>query len=116
MTIISDQKTAKCDHLSLQEKYSIPISYPLKLSDFFFTRPRNLFDHFPGFQGFPGCVGTLGGRPFKYQEERGSLCFHGLIFSSVYFRAQSQRNSQNLVRCFRCWSGQYLDLIPTKQI
>ena len=39
-----------------------------------------MFDHFPGFQAFPVCVGTLGGKPLKYLEGRGSQCFHGLIF------------------------------------
>ena len=112
------------DHLSFQEKYSVLILYLLKkisrivpgISGFFFPRPGNLFDHFPGFQGFPGCVGTLGGRPLQYQEGRGSLWFHGMIFPQyIIIKAQSQRNSQNLVRCFRCWLRQYLDLIPTKQ-
>ena len=34
-----------------------------RLSDFFFSKPGILF-----------------GRPLQYQEGRGSLCFHGLIF------------------------------------
>ena len=102
------------DHLSLQEKYSILISYLLKkFQDFSrtfsfflfqdFPKPGNLFDHSPGFKGFPGCVETLGGRPLQFQEGTESLCFHGLIFFSVYSSLQSQRKSQNLVRYFRGW-------------
>ena len=30
-----------------------------------------IFDHFPGFQAFPVCVGTLGGKPLKYLEGGG---------------------------------------------
>ena len=52
--------------------------------------PGNLLDHFPGFQGFPGCVGTLGERSLQCQESIESLCFHGLLFSSVYLKAENQ--------------------------
>ena len=65
------------DHLSLLEKYSILISYLLKNSRIFprlyqmflpqdFSRPKILFDHFPGFQAFPVCVGNLDGRALQY--------------------------------------------------
>ena len=81
------------DHLSFQEKYSILISYLLK------TFP-GLFQEFMGFFSLPGLEIYLiiflvfkvsqgawepWEGPLQCQEGKGSLCFHGLIFSSVYF-------------------------------
>ena len=78
------------DHLSLQEKLLNSNFISVKkisrivpgISDFF-SRPGNLFDHFPGFQGLPGSVGALGGMLLYYQEGRGSMCFHGFINFSL---------------------------------
>ena len=42
--------------------------------------------------------------------------FSWVDFFLSIFQDTKSKNSQNLVRCFRCWPGQCLDLILTKQI
>ena len=80
---------------------------------FFFFRPGNLFDHFPGFQGFPGCVGNQSeGGLFNIKREEGNCVFMGSFSLSIFQGTKSEK----LTKPSEVWPGQYLDLIPTKQI
>ena len=65
-----------CSRKTLNSYFMSVKKFPGLFQEFlncFFSRPGNLMDHFLGFQGFPGCMGTLGERSRRYQEGIGSL-------------------------------------------
>ena len=88
-SFISSRKILNSDFISVK-----------KFPGFFqeFPKPGNLFYHFPGFQGFPGCVETLGGRLLQSQKVTESLCFHRLIFSRYILACKVRENHKKVFR------------------
>ena len=96
-------------------------SIPSGLSQIFlsqdFSRLENLYSIiFLVFKLFQCVWEPWEGGIFSIWRARSHSIFICWLFSSVHFKAQSQRNLQKLVRCFRCWPWKYLPLTPTKQI
>ena len=57
-----------------------------------FQASEFIFHHFPSFQAFPVCVGTLGGKPLKYLE--GVTVFSWVHFSPQYILGHKVRETK----------------------